>query len=73
MFTDDNNLYFGKTGVGGNPSAINAIQESDFILALGTRFPTKVIINEKYFANKANSHLHSGTKKQKFMAIGQCH
>jgi len=54
MFTDDNNLYFGKTGVGGNPSAINAIQESDFILALGTRFPTKVIINEKYFANKAN-------------------
>jgi acetolactate synthase I/II/III large subunit len=54
MFTDDNDLYFGKTGIGGNPCAVSAIQESDYILALGTRFPTKVIMNEKYFAKDAN-------------------
>ena len=54
MFTDDNTLYFGKAGIGGNPSAVSAIQESDFILALGTRFPTKVIMNENYFAKNVN-------------------
>lgn len=45
--------YLGNTGKAGNSSAVKAIQKCDLLLALGTRFTTKIIINEKEFAENA--------------------
>ncbi|OGF92410.1 hypothetical protein A3H04_00435 [Candidatus Giovannonibacteria bacterium RIFCSPLOWO2_12_FULL_43_11c] len=50
IFPPSYRLYLGNVGRGGNHSAVKAIQESDLILGLGTRFTTKVIIDEKKFA-----------------------
>ena len=53
ILDSDNQLYLGNGGRSGNRSAIYAIQESDYILCLGTRFTTKFIIDDKKFASKA--------------------
>lgn len=45
--------YVGAIGRAGNMSANRAIRESDYVVALGTRFATKAIITEKNFAPKA--------------------
>ena len=44
----------GNIGRSGNRSAIYAVQESDLLLSLGSRFTTKIITDEKKFAKDAH-------------------
>ena len=52
-FDWNHKLYGGNIGRLGNPSALKMIDECDLLLALGTRFTTKAIINEKEFSKQA--------------------
>jgi acetolactate synthase-1/2/3 large subunit len=53
VFEVEDPLYVGNIGRAGNKSANRAIREADLVIALGTRFATKAIINEKNFAINA--------------------
>ena len=45
--------YMGNVGQSGNFAAVNALQDCDLLVCLGTRFTPKVIISEKNFAKNA--------------------
>lgn len=53
IFSNTFPSYLGKVGKSGDRAAVDAVQESDFLLCLGSRFTPKVIINEKEFAKNA--------------------
>ncbi len=53
IFGYDEDLYMGNAGRAGNASAVEAIQKSDLLLCLGTRFTPKIVINEQKFARSA--------------------
>jgi len=53
IFEIENPMYIGNIGRAGNKSANRAIRSSDLVIALGTRFATKAIIDEKNFAKDA--------------------
>ena len=53
IFEADNPLYGGTVGRAGNKSANRIIRGADFVLAFGTRFAWKAIIDENNFTNKA--------------------
>ncbi len=52
-FNWDHKLYGGNIGGLGNPSALKMISGCDLLVALGTRFTTRAIINEKEFSKQA--------------------
>jgi acetolactate synthase-1/2/3 large subunit len=45
--------YLGNVGKSGDIAAVNAVQDCDLLVCLGTRFTPKVIISEKRFAKNA--------------------
>ena len=45
--------YMGNVGPSGDIAAVNAVQDCDLLVCLGTRFTPKVIISEKNFAKNA--------------------
>lgn len=53
VFPYNDALYLGNVGRAGNPSAVEAVQRADIVLALGTRFTTKIIIADSGFAKQA--------------------
>jgi acetolactate synthase-1/2/3 large subunit len=53
IFPSSYKYYIGTAGRNGNRSAVKAIQNCDYLLALGTKFPPTMIINEKKFAQQA--------------------
>ena len=53
VFPYNDPLYLGNVGRAGNPSAVEAVQRADVILALGTRFTTKILVVDKGFAKNA--------------------
>jgi len=53
IFSQGNSLYLGNIGKSGDEAAVLATQECDLLVALGSRFTPKVIINEKSFARNA--------------------
>ncbi len=46
-------LYLGNVGRAGNPSAVEAVQRADVILAIGTRFTTRILVADSGFAKNA--------------------
>ena len=53
IFPRDFHLYLGNVGKSGDSVAVNAVQDCDLLVCLGSRFTPKVILNENRFAEKA--------------------
>ena len=56
-YSENNDLSMGWLGMHGNPAANIAVQESDLIIAIGTRFDDRITGNmNKYALNAINGH-----------------